>query len=208
MKKIDVGHNEALTKLTLEHESFEHEGVTDGIRLWRTQDGDAVGLFYFDLPPDLPSRQPTMEAFCVEYRALTEGEGVMVVETGVEEVARLPAVRTIAKIPQTPTGITYVGSYTFPFRDFSYVVKIQCEEHGTTGIREAVLFEKGRSSGQLELDETGNLVGEFMPDDAIHDDDFPTHPLSRCRRSLEVIASSLSLADEVMGLPKFELPSQ
>ena len=197
--------NTPLTKLNLQHESLRDEGVTDGIRIWRTPDGDAIGLYHFGLPPDLPSGQPSIEAFCVEYRSLMQGE---VVETGIEKVADLPVVQIIGKVPQAPTGMTYVGSYTIPFRDFSYVVKVQCEERGTTGIREAILFEKGRASGELELDDSGTLTGDWDPDNAVYDADFPDHPLSRCRRGLQMIASSMSLSDEIRLLPKFALPRQ
>ena len=131
-----------------------------------------------------------------------------VVETGIEKVASLSVVRIIGKVPQTPTGNTYVESYTVPFRDFSYVVKIQCEERGITRVRETVLLAKGLASGELEVDDSGTTIGNWAPEDAIYDDDFPDHPLSRCRRSLQMIASSISLPEEIRLLPKFELPSQ
>ncbi len=198
-------NQEPLGRLNLEDESLEHQGIANGVRVWYTADGDGIGLYHFALPPDLPKEQPTIEAFCEEYRTLMQGE---VVETEIEKIADLPVVRIIGKVPQDPTGITYVGSYTVPFRDFSYVVKIQCEERGKTGMREAVLVEKGLASGALELDDSGALSGDWNPDDPIHDDDFPDHPLSRCRRGLRMIASSMSLPEEIRLLPKFELPSQ
>ena len=207
IQKIFGGRNnqDPLDKLELEDDSLEHQGIANGIRVWYTPDGDGIGLYYFDLPPDLPSEQATVGAFCAEYEALMQGE---VVETGIEKVADLLVVRAIGKAPQSPSGITYVGSYTVPFRDFSYVIKIQCEERDMTGVREAVLFDKGHASGELKLDESGTIVGNFSTDDAIHDDEFPDHPLSRCRRGLRTIASSLHLNAEIRSLPKFELPSQ
>ncbi len=194
-----------LGKLDLEEKSLEYHGIKNGIRLWYTPDGDSVGLYYFGIPPDLPREQPTIEAFCAQYRALIQGD---VVETGIENVADLPVIRTIGKEAQTPTGMTYVGSYTVPFRDFSYVVKIQCEERGLTGIREAVLIDKGLASGEIELDDAGSIVGELSTDDVIYDDEFFDHPLSRCRRGLRMIASTLALAEDIRQFPKFELPSQ
>ena len=168
-----------LGQLNLENETLEHQGIANGVRVWYTPDGDGIGLYYFALPPDLPKDQPTIEAFCAEYRELMQGE---VVEAGIDTIAGLSVFRIIGKVPQDPTGISYVGSYTVPFRDFSYVVKIQCEERGMTGTREAVLIDKGLASGALELDDSGALSGDWNPDDAIYDVDFPDHPLSRCRR--------------------------
>ena len=194
-----------LNQLDLKDDNLEHQGIANGVRVWYTPDGDGIGLYYFGLPPDLPNEPSTIEAFCAEYKTLTQGE---VVETGIEKVADLPVVRVIGKAPQTPSGMTYVGSYTIPFRDFSYVVKIQCEERGMTGVRESILFDKGRASGDIKLDESGAIIGNFATDDAIYDDEFPDHPLSRCRRGLRTIASSLHLPDEIRSLPKFGLPDQ
>ena len=197
--------HDPLGKLNLEDESLKYQGIKDGIRLWYTPDGDGVGLYYHGIPPDLPREQPTIAAFCAQYRVLMQGD---VVETGIEDVADLSVVRIIRKAPQTPTGITYVGSYTVPFRDFSYVIKIQCEERGMTGIRESVLIDKGLARGEIELDDTGNIIGELSTDDAIYDHEFPDHPLSRCRRSMRMIALTMNLDEEIRRLPKFELPGR
>lgn len=193
-----------LRLLNLENESLEHRGITNGVRVWYTLDGDGIGLYYHGIPPDLPREQSTIEAFYAEYRALVQGN---IVEIGIEKIANLAVVRNIGKAPQTPTGTTYLGSYIVPFQDFSYVVKIQCEERGTTGIREAILLDKGLKSGEIKVNDSGKIIGKFAADDAAHDDDFPDHPLSRCRRGLRMIASSMTLAEEIVRLPKFELPS-
>lgn len=190
--------------LNLQDKSLKYEGIKNGVRVWYTPDGDGIGLYYFGVPPDLPKGQPAIEAFCTQYRAAIQAE---VVEVGIQNVADLSVVRTIGKIPQTPTEMTYVGSYTIPFRDFSYVIKIQCEERGTTGIREATIVDRGLASGGITIDDSGNIVGNLAPDDEVYDKDFPDHPLSRCRRGLCMIASSLSLAEEIKRLPRFDLPS-
>jgi len=196
--------DDPLGKFNLQDESLEHQGVTNGVRVWYTSDGDGIGLYYYDVSPDLPREQPTVEAFCAEYRALMQGN---VVETGIEQAGDLWVVRVIGKVPQTPSGMTYVGSYTVPFRDFSYVVKIQCEERGVTGIREAVLMDQVLAS-KREADDLDSIIGDLATDDSIYDADFPDHPLSRCRKGLRMIASSMSLAEEIHRFPKFQLPSQ
>ena len=122
----------------------------------------------------------------------------------------LLVVRTIAKVPQTPHGTTYVGIYTIPFRDIYYVVKILCEERGTTGIREALILQMELTSGENNADdveELEELVGNLASDDEIYDKDFPDHPLSRCRKGLSMVASSLTISEEIKRLPKFDLPN-
>ena len=193
-----------MSRLNLEEKSLKYEGTKNGVRVWYTADGDGIGLHYFGIPPDLPREQPTIEAFCTQYRAAIQAE---VVEVRIQKVADLLIVRTIGKVAQSPTGMTYVGSYTIPFRDFSYVIKIQCEEREMTGIREAILVDKGLKSGDITTDDSGNIVRNLVPDDEVYDKDFPNHPLSRCRRGLCMIASSLCLSEELKRHPRFALPN-
>ena len=194
-----------LNQIDLGNEYFKYQGIMKGIRVWYTHDGDGVGLHYFGLKPDLPNKQTTTQAFISQYLALLGESGI---DVAIETVAEIPAIRTIAKAAQEPSGMTYLGSYTLPFRDFSYVIKIQCEERGMTGIREAVLFEKIYSTNEIIVDDSGNIMGEFSTDDEKYDNEFPDHPLSRCRRSLHQIKSSITLAEEVRQLPLFDFPHE
>jgi len=34
----------------------------------------------------------------------------------------------VLKIPRQPHGITYLGSLTIPFAEFSFVIKMQCDK--------------------------------------------------------------------------------
>lgn len=193
-----------MNQIDLGNKHFEYHGIMNEIRVWYTHGGDNVGLYYFGLKPDLPSKLKTTQAFINQYLTLAGKNGV---EAAIETVAEMPAIRAIVKVAQEPTGMTYVGSYTFPFRDFSYVIKIQCEERGMTGIREAVLFARLHSTGEITLDASaGKIVGEFSFDEEKYDDEFPDHPLSRCRRGLHLIKSSITLAEEVRQHPLFDLP--
>ena len=194
-----------LNQISLVDEHFDHQGIMHGMQVWYTGDGDAVMLYFFGLPPDLPKNQLTIDTFIYQYLDII---GENAVEAGIESVAEIPAVRAIGKMAQETTGMAYVGSYTFPFRDFSYVIKIQCEEQGMTGIRETILFDKLISKGEITLDDSGNIVGEFLTDNAIYDDEFPDHPLSRCRRGLHLIKSSITVTEQVRQHPLFGLPHE
>ncbi len=44
-----------LSKLDLDEKGLEYEGIKNGVRVWYTPDGDRIGAYYFDAPPDLPS---------------------------------------------------------------------------------------------------------------------------------------------------------
>lgn len=97
--------------------------------------------------------------------------------------------RMIVRVPQQPHGMTYVGSFILPFARFSYVVKIQCEERGMTGVREAVLFAEALEAKTVTFDPESEIpiAGPLNPDSADFDDRFPQHPLSRLRRHLQEI---------------------
>ena len=118
-----------------------------------------------------------------------------------------PAVCTISSMPQQPSGWTYVGSLTVPFRDFSFVLKCQCTEDGPTGLKEALLFDRNRATNELLQSEgDGFQIPGWDPDDPMHDVEFPDHPVARVRRVLDHVAGSLVVASEVRELAGFALP--
>ena len=111
-------------------------------------------------------------------------------------------------VPQQPSGRTYVGSLTVPFRDFSFVLKCQCAEGGPTGLKEALLFDGSRAANEPMQIEGGRFyIPGWDADDPKHDAEFPDHPVARVRRVLDHVAGALVVADAVRELPGFALPS-
>ena len=116
--------------------------------------------------------------------------------------------------------MTYLGSITLPFRDFSYVVKIQCMEQGTTGIRDAVILDEKLASGEVTISEKSGTLEGWMQDPydltivggfarnkseaEEYDARFPEHPLTRLRQLLGQIEETLQISDDVRGEPTFE----
>jgi len=186
--------------VSLDENVFNNEGVQNGTHFWYTQEGDGVGLYYYCIAPDLPRNQTNAQSFWEEYRKLIEGH---LVEVGIVNVCDLTAVRAIGKVPQNPAVITYLGSYTFQLLDRSYVLKVQSEERGITGIREAVLFDIALATGEIENDSSGNICGDLYTDDEVFDKDFPGYPLSCCRRALKQISLSLTVSSEMRKYRKF-----
>jgi len=104
------------------------------------------------------------------------------------------------------------------------VIKVQCAEHGVTGMREAVVLDGMLGSGRIKLedfprgDKSGKVPG-WMQDpygptiespllrnpaeDEQYDAQFPDHPLSRMRSVLRSVQSSLRLPPEIMNAPPF-----
>jgi hypothetical protein len=177
-------------------------------RVWEAPEHDAVSLHFFGIPPNLPAAA-TVDQLAAMYASGLAAAGGKVVECTVDGLARCSAVRLLLKVPQKPSGMMYQVALTVPFRDFSFVVKIQCREHGTTGIREAILFDRRFKAGE-EPDPArpGEPFPGWNPDAPEHDAAFPSHPLSRLRRLLKSVEDTAVLDEQVRGLAKFPLPGR
>jgi hypothetical protein len=171
------------------------KGEASGRRIWYTPDGDGIGLSFFQVPPDLP-RQTKTTAELQEFYSRRIGDGqVKMVEFRLLGTANVASIWMVLGIPQPSRAVTYVGSLTISFAEFSFVIKMQCEERGTTGFREAVLLDKALQTGAVIVDAGGNLKGDLNSDDACHDIQFPNHPLSRLRRDFALIIASLRIQE-------------
>ena len=199
-------HSASLDSVKFDASRYEFQGDRDGARVWFLQEGGGVGLYFFPRKPDLPMRAASVVQLRDSYTARMDGK-LQVVERRILPLDGVPSVWLIAKGQNEPTGeAVYLGSLTIPFRDFSFVIKIQCQEQGVTGMREALLIAEALKKG------TGRVEGSrFVPsgwsfDDEQFDDRLPQHPLSRVRRELRHIASSVGIEPKVRDEPRFELP--
>lgn len=185
---------------------YEYQGVHDGAKVWHTEDGYGLGIFHFLCKPDIPNGLSNVSQLQESYAGRLNGQ-FKIVECLVQPLDGIPSVRLILRgtDPQT-NGSVYVGSFTIPFREFSYVIKMQAAERGTTGMREALLVAQALNNG------TGSVQdGKFVPhgwsvDDAHFDSLVPKHPLSRLREELRAIAKSLRINENVKKAASFDLP--
>jgi hypothetical protein len=166
---------------------------------------------FFDVPPDLPTMRDIDELRqFFRTRIAAAGGGIIEVELATHAYGRY--VKTIFKFPQQPTGMTYLGSLVFPFKEYSYVVKIQAMEVRTTGMRDTLICNQLLSAGELELTEDGFKNWARDPYDATfeggslmnlseaeaYDAQFEQHPLSQVRQTLHAIEAGLEL-DALLG---------
>ena len=210
----------SLDSITFDVSGFALQGDRDGARVWRAPTGDGVGLYYFPEPSYIEADLQSITAVRAFYRAQAMRSGAAIIEVDTPEVDSCLAVRQIVKIPREPRGAVYLGSIVLMFRDFSYVIKVQAQEHGVIGLREAVVFDQKLRSGEVTLDvekETmpgwmrdpydPSIVGGFawnLSEAEEYDEQFPDHPLSRVRRVLKHLQATLRIAEEVKSEPRFE----
>jgi hypothetical protein len=204
-RKRDV--TPAIDALSFDASAWKYHGEPqpNQMRLWQTPDHDAVSLHFFAIAPDLPRVRSTQEISAFYADGLKSSEAT-IVECNLAQVAHCPAIRLIIKVPQKPHGIMYQGVFTLPFRDFSFVIKIQCAEVGTTGVREAVLLDERIKSGDTpNVSGSGPVFPDWNPDAQEHDVRFPAHPISRLRRLLEHVNRTATMAASVSQFPRFHL---
>lgn len=187
------------------------------MRFWRHPDVPiAISLNFFDQAPDIPSLAD-IDLLRQFYRKLAVAARGGLIEVTVVDLQGYAAAKTIFKIPQDPKGMTYVASLTVPFRDCSYVVKVQAMEVGATGMRDALVLDQLMETGVVKLRDDG-LHGwsadPYAPDfqggtlmnlaeQAVYDAHYPDHPLSQVRAWLSTLQSALAMQDELGKLKPF-----
>jgi hypothetical protein len=136
----------------------------------------------------------------------------------------MDCIKLVFKTPRERHGMVYVGSLTFPFAEFSYVIKVQCAEFGVSGMRDAIVMDKLMGEGAVSLDPETKAISGWSGDpyDAgfkanllchksdleSYDADFPDHPLTEMRKHLASIQASVKADDSVMRSLPFSAGAQ
>ncbi|WP_400192210.1 hypothetical protein [Hymenobacter sp. B81] len=186
-------------------------------RTWDHPAAPAVlSVNFFDIPPDLPpGLSPT--ALRQLYRSSIRQQEGGLVELTRGQIGAQPMVRTLFKVPLQPSGMLYIGSLILPFRDYSYVVKVQAREDGYTGLRESLVADMLMQAGQLQLTDEGYTdwfadpydphytLGTLMnrAEQPEYDGLLPNHPLTLVRSTLRWLESSLRLQPELLKVAPF-----
>lgn len=190
---------------------------SDAIIQWiNPEETVGVSINFFDLAPDLPTITD-LDALRRYYRQSIAAVHGGIIAIDILELKNIPTVSTIFKIPQQPSGITYLAAVTIPFENCSYVVKVQCAEWGTTGIRDAVIGQKLLANGTVTVgangyenwfsdpyDDTfqgGTLMNQS--EQSIYDKEFPDHPLTQARIIVEQLSKGLIFKPELEQLNPF-----
>lgn len=179
---------------------------------WANDDGDVLSLHYFALQPDLPAGLDDGPTLRNRLTHTTAQAGGGLIEASVKKLGELPALRQIVKLPlpQQPSGQAFIGSFTVPRAACSTVVKIQALERGMTGMREAVVLAKVGPGQYFRPHPYAPDVQGGLPfhaaDHAQWDADFPDHPLTRVRRTLDALVDAITVDQGFAGLPPFAGP--
>ena len=194
-----------LDSLSFDASRYHYQGDADGKRTWLTPAGDGIGVLYFPTRPGLPAQVHSIAELEQFYQERVCNDDVRMSEFNLVTADGIRCIWMILKVSLKPTGMVYLGSLTLPFAQFSYVIKMQCIERGVAGLRETMLLLKAQQDGSVTIGEDGNITGAWNPDDAIHDAEFPDHPLSRLRAEFTHIVTSLQVGEAIKNEARFDL---
>ena len=193
--------------------NWEKEKEEDSIIHWvNPEQGIALSLNYFYSKPDIPSIKQ-VGRLRDYYRNQIVAHNGGLIQVDLIDLKRYPAIKTIFKIPQQPKGVVYLGSLTIPFRDRSYVIKIQALELGMTGVRYSVILDRFLREGNVNIDNwsadpynstytKGTRMNKSEAPE--YDVEFEDHPLTRVRKYISEIEENIVFKPELEKLTKFE----
>ena len=180
-----------LRDLSLEGDGFTFDRRRENTSIWRTDEGDLVGVYLFHRQPSLPQSECPTDEFKTQWREAAELKGVGVLELGFCHVAAVPAIRSIVRVVSQDSKTTDIGALTLPFKDFFYAVKIECCDCPVTTIGEVIFLDQTPDSDVVQP------LGDIAP---------RNHSVWRIRRWLPRIESALKMTDRVLAMPRYELP--
>ena len=197
--------------------AFDATGLTlradqQNARVWLTASGDTVTLNALSKPLDFQAIPAELDSIRARSRAQIARYRGAIVEVELCTIGGLAAIREILKIPQLPTGMGYLGSFTLPFPDHAYLLSIACKERGVTGMRDTAIFAGLMQGGEVSFEDGKDQPENWMQDpydpsiigpparnradDESYDSLFPEHPLSQVRHLLQQIGGSFQLASD------------
>lgn len=196
-----------------------HSETNRALKVWTNPEADVVTLNLFVNAPEIRVSLSNPEGLREMYREQVTAAKGGLIEVGTLEVSGIPSIKTVFKLPQKMAGVAYVAAITIPFKDFSFVLKITCQERGFGGTRETRILEQRRlallEKGEIRDVMIGwtsdpydpNFKSELLmtfAENAVFDADFPDHPISRARFWIEKFEKSLRLEKSLLGFEPFE----
>ena len=203
-------------------------GAPGDVLEWRDALGNRLRVCFQSRPAEHlaePLGIGSLRAFC-RRRAAAGGGAIVSVET--VDIAGIQCLKVIDKYERRP-AYDYEGAITIPLANSHFAIVMDASEHGTTGVREAVVTSQLLMRGELDL--SGLTAGESKPvpipgwfrdpydpgydgrvlhslsDDARLDALFPDHPLSRIRSCLARIQRTMEFdaSMPVTSGPRFRI---
>jgi hypothetical protein len=191
-------------------------------RMWASATGVYHNLRVSPQPPAWPFDLRDCAAAADFYaRQCAENKGVML-EMAVIQVGQLSALRGLFKyrspVPKC-LAMMFVHILWIPFKGWTVQLNVESVEAGTTGMREAaaMLIEGDKwplpssTEAPIEIGSPDDMFDQMrsqplraLPSDGEkYDETFPDHPLSKVRRRMAEVISSLAVSVQPNDLAPF-----
>jgi len=176
------------------------------MRGWRDDQGDFMSLVVSEaLGRARLSDEVALQQF---FRGLAESRGGGLIEVRVS-TGRLGTTASVIYKRLLKPAYVFTGMLFAPAAELPQVWTVVAEERGTTGVREAVITAELFNSGCLTIEDykrswakdpydadyhaVDRSALRFVSDDESYDQRFPQHPLSKVRRILAALPSSVDM---------------
>jgi hypothetical protein len=169
---------------------------TKNLRVWRDCEGDILSVSIPTRSLDLRQSETELRNWC---RCLAQRCEAGLIEVQAVASARSPSASLIYKRLLIPAYV-YTGLFFTSVEGVPLTWQVVAGEHGTTGVREAIITATLMNEGKLTIEDyerwwaqdpydpsyrgVDRSVLRFVSDDESYDEQFPAHPLSKVRRVL------------------------
>ena len=109
--------NNEIERIRLIETGWELTEKNSDIKVWENETGDILSLNFFNKAPDIPYSLNQINGVRDFYRSKIMEACGGIIKVEVITINNLPVVECLIKIPMQPSGMLYLGSLTFPFRD-------------------------------------------------------------------------------------------
>ncbi|HNH82838.1 MAG TPA: hypothetical protein PL157_10740 [Acidobacteriota bacterium] len=199
--------------------SWNFYSVNSHQQIWTNDAGEALSLSFFEEKPDIPVaiKPEKINELRKAYRGFAKQSGAAIISVEIVSICGIPSLEVILKKPfQGRPGFAFLGSVTIPLRDFSYVIRFESLEQGTTGIREATVMMLEQPIPQIDK-QTSKILGwvkdpydaKFdkgalynLADQEKYDQMFEFHPLTRVRGHLHRLKQTIQIDSYVTDYPR------
>jgi hypothetical protein len=159
------------------------------LALWGNEHGDMFAVSYLDGPPGVPAAGDPGPALRDSFSQLA-GDALELLAVERRAVAGASAVVSLMRT-RKGTGWRYGAAVMLPFAEFTYSFFFMADEHGTTGVREAMAHYWAATT-------TGDFRTPLTPEqEQILDAVLPAHPQARVRTYLDELLGSLTLGTDL-----------
>jgi len=195
------------TKLTIDSILFDNYGwellqSNESIKQWVNPEKTlSLSINFFKKRPDIPSLKD-LKVLRFFYRDMVVESNGGLIQVDPINIQGFPAVKTILKIPQDPSGMTYLASLTFPFKSCSFVIKIQAPELGDTGTRDTFIANGFLREGKVSVIDGETQIDGWASDP--YDPTFTKGTLTLARKLISEIEKGLIFHEDMKNEKPFK----